>query len=134
MTTHPETYAADVSEEQHHHGVGHIAPLRALIGTGVALLILTWVTVAAASVDLGEANIWVALGIASLKGALVALFFMHLRWDRPFNSIVFVTSLGFVALFISLALTDTFEYQETKIPGDAPAVVQTIQDVGAGEQ
>jgi hypothetical protein len=36
---------------------------------------------------------------------------MHLRWDRPFNSIVFVSSLLFVSLFISIALLDKSEYE-----------------------
>ena len=117
-----------MSDHAHGHGdqVGHIAPLRYLMGTGIALLFLTWVTVAVAKVDLGEANIYVALAIAVLKGSLVALFFMHLRWDRPFNGIVFVGSLCFVALFLALSMTDTAEYQADLLQGDAPLVIDTI--------
>ena len=100
-----------------------------LIGTGLALLVLTWVTVAVAGIDLGEANIWVALGIAVLKGTLVAMIFMHLRWDRPFNGIIFVAALAFVTLFIALALTDTAEYQADLHPGDAPAVESKLQEL-----
>jgi cytochrome c oxidase subunit 4 len=49
----------------------------------------------------------VALGIASVKGALVALFFMHL-WDQTgANRLVFVTSLMFVALLIVIVLSDS---------------------------
>ena len=110
------------------HGIGHVAPLRALIGTGSLLLVLTWVTVAVAAVDLGEANIFLALGIAVLKASFVALFFMHLRWDRPFNGIVFCASIAFVALFLAFAITDSREYQGDLVPGDGKDVVQTISE------
>ena len=101
----------DSTHDDHHEGVGHVAPLRALIGTGLALMVLTWVTVAVAKIDMGEMNIYVALSVAVVKATLVALYFMHLRWDRPFNSIVFIGSICFVMLFIAIALTDTAEYQ-----------------------
>ncbi len=116
------------SSDSHDEQVGHVAPLRALIGTGLALLVLTWITVAVAAIDLGEANIYIALGIAVLKGSLVGLFFMHLRWDRPFNGIILVGSICFVALFLALAMTDTAAYQDSMIPGDSPKVVQKIAE------
>jgi len=115
-----------------HGNPGHIVPNRILIVTGIGLLILTWITVAVAKIDLGEANIYVALAIAVLKGSLVALFFMHLRWDRPFNQILFVGSLCFVALFMGLAMTDTAEYQDDLIPGDAPKVIEALAEAEAG--
>ena len=43
------------------------------------LLVLTAVTVAVSFLNLGLWNAAVALGIASLKATLVALYFMHLR-------------------------------------------------------
>jgi cytochrome c oxidase subunit 4 len=122
------TNAKDTTHDAEHHGVGHIAPIHALVGTCLALLVLTWVTVTVSRIDLGELNIWIALAVAALKGSLVALFFMHLRWDRPFNAIVFCVALAFVAMFIALAMTDTSQYQEDVIPGDAPAVRQKLQE------
>ena len=122
------TNMKDARHEAAHGGVGHVAPRRALIGTCLALLVLTWITVTVSYVDLGELNIWIALAVAAVKGSLVALFFMHLRWDRPFNAIVFCVALAFVALFIALAMTDTSEYQSDVIPGDAPAVQTKLQE------
>ncbi len=113
-------------ESAEHHGVGHIVPVRILFATGMALLVLTLVTVYAASFDFGPVNIWIALAIAVLKGSLVVLFFMHLRYDRPFNGIVFVTSLALVAFFITIALTDTKEYAPDLEKGNAPQVVQKL--------
>ncbi|MHC4653250.1 MAG: cytochrome C oxidase subunit IV family protein [Planctomycetota bacterium] len=112
-----------------HHGVGHIVPVKILLATGIALLILTVVTVWVASSDLGNVNIWVALFVAAFKGSLVALFFMHLRYDRPFNGIILVASLAFVALFISFALTDTREYAPDVDTGNAPLVEQKLGEL-----
>ncbi len=111
------------------HGVGHIVPIKTLVATGLALLVFTLITVLAAKIDLGDLNIWIALAIAVLKASLVVLFFMHLKYDRPFNGIVFVTSVAFVALFISFALTDTKEYAPDIDTGNAPKVVEALGEL-----
>ena len=103
--------------------VGHVVPIRTLLGVLTALLVLTIVTVAITLFDLGPLNIVLALAIAFVKGALVLLYFMHLRWDRPFNAIVIVSAVLFVTLFIGFALLDTFQYHPEVIPGYAPALV-----------
>ena len=48
---------------------------------------------------------------------LVALYYMHLRWDKPFNAFVFISAFAFLFLFIGFALMDTAHYQEVIIPG-----------------
>ena len=121
---------SESSQHEEHHEVGHVVPVRILFTTGIGLLILTGVTVLIADFDFGNANIWIALAIAVLKGSLVLLFFMHLKYDRPFNAVIFVASLAFVALFISFALTDTTEYAGTLNTGDAPGVVQKLTELG----
>lgn len=72
------------------------------------LLALTAATVAAAGVHFGHeaANVAIALGIASAKASLVALYFMHLRHDKPMNALIFVTGLVFLAVFLILCLID----------------------------
>ncbi|MEE9130751.1 MAG: cytochrome C oxidase subunit IV family protein [Phycisphaerales bacterium] len=122
--------ASESSQHEAHHEVGHVVPVRILFATGMGLLALTVLTVVAASFDVGNLNIWIALAIAVLKGSLVVMFFMHLRYDRPFHGVVFVTSLAFVALFISFALTDTTEYAGDLNPGDAPKVVEKLTVLG----
>ena len=105
--------------------VGHVVSLRILFGVWGALVGLTVVTVAVTYIPaelLGPFTLWVALAIAGLKATLVALYFMHLRWDRPLNGIVMVISVLFVILFVGGALTDTAEYQGDLIPGYAPAM------------
>ena len=109
-----------------HHGVGHIVPVKTLAAVGTALLVLTVVTVWAASLDFGKLNVWIALAIATVKASLVVAFFMHLKYDRPFNTIVFVVSVSLVALFISFSLTDTHEYAPDVDQGNAPEVVKKL--------
>jgi cytochrome c oxidase subunit 4 len=105
--------AHDYSRGDSHagHGMGHVVPMPILTAVFVILLVATFFTVAATWVDLGEFNLWFALGIATFKASLVALYFMHLRYDQPFNALVFVAALGFLTLFLVFTLIDTFQYQ-----------------------
>lgn len=105
---HPHTAAP-------HNFRGHVLPMKVLISTFLALLVLTWATVAVRYIDLGEANLILALAIAVLKAALVALFFMHLRYEAPFNGLILCMALLFVALFIVIALLDTTQYQPQRL-------------------
>ncbi len=108
-----------------HPRVGHLVPLRLLVATWSALLALTFLTVAASWVDFGgNWNLWIALAIAVGKASLVVLFFMHMRWERPFNAVVFISALAFFMLFVGIALLDSRAYDPLLIPGDAPALVR----------
>ena len=71
-----------------------------------ALLFLTIVTVGASYIDLGPANIVVALLIATTKASLVGLFFMHLLHDRPINAMILVAGFMFLGLLLSFCLLD----------------------------
>ena len=99
------------------HGVEpHVVPLYVLLAVFAALIVMTWLTVAATKVDLGRWNLVVAMGIATCKAALVALYFMHLRYDKPFYGLLFLTGVLFVGIFISLILLDTLEYRSDTDP------------------
>jgi cytochrome c oxidase subunit 4 len=100
--------------------VGHVTPVDLLLKIWGALVVLTVVTVAVTWVDLGSMNLIVAMGIATVKAALVCLYFMHLRWDRPVNGVIFLTAILFVAIFIAGVLLDTSVYQPDRIPDYAP--------------
>jgi cytochrome c oxidase subunit 4 len=91
--------------------LGHVVPVKVLVGVFVALTVLTYVTVRVSMLDLGQWNIWVAMGVATAKASLVALYFMHLRYDSPFNAFVFATALVFLGLFLGIVLLDSVEYQ-----------------------
>ena len=89
----------------------HVVPPWLLVTVFAALMVFTFLTVAATWYDMGHWNLWIAMGIATLKATLVVLYFMHLRYDSPFNAIVFLTALGTLFLFISFALLDSTTYQ-----------------------
>lgn len=94
------------------HATEHRQPSLLVLGATLAgLLVLTFLTVGATRFEFGAWNLWVALGIATVKATLVALYFMHLRYERPFNAIVLITALLFVMLFVGLTLQDTLQYQ-----------------------
>lgn len=103
-----------------HTNVGHVVSVRVLVTVLGVLLVLTFLTVAVTWADFGRLNVAIALLIAVVKGSLVLLYFMHLRWDRPFNALVLISSLVFVVLFIGLSLMDVAQYQAETIPGYAP--------------
>ena len=76
------------------------------------LLVLTALTVYSASVDLSyvfkSMNIVVAMVIASIKATLVGLYFMHLKYDRRLNKLVYASSFLFLAIFILITASDVF--------------------------
>jgi cytochrome c oxidase subunit 4 len=99
-----------------HHGISHVAAARVLLATGSTLLMLTLLTVLATKVDFGaNINLAVAMVIAVTKATLVILFFMHLRYDKLFHSVVFVSALLAACLFVGFTLMDTGQYQQTNI-------------------
>ena len=106
----------------HENAFVHISSVKLLLGVWIALMFGTWLTVSASNVDLGPLNIWIGLGIATAKATLVALYYMHLRWDKPFNSFVFLAAFFFLFLFIGFAMMDTGQYQVDLIPGYSPGL------------
>ena len=109
--THAENPALADAHIDGHEAHVHVVPPWILLAVFAALLFLTFATVAVTWVDFGRtANVWIALTIAAVKSALVALYFMHLRWDSPFNSVILIAALFFVALLIGIIVLDTSEY------------------------
>jgi cytochrome c oxidase subunit 4 len=84
----------------------HVAPAAFYWGIFAALVVLTVATVKVSYYDFGSANILIALLIASMKATLVAAFFMHLRHDKPFNTLILLAAFLFLSLFILLTWDD----------------------------
>ena len=118
-TEHNDAHGHD----DHGHGISHVAPVKVLLGTWIALMFLTVITVAATKVDFGSnINLALAMAIAAVKATLVVLFFMHLRYDKVFHSVLIVGGLLAAALFVGFALFDSNQYQHTIIwdPANPP--------------
>jgi len=127
MSTHSNTleHAETLKHGEHKHEHGWKGYLVILI----ILLVLTIITVTASRVDFGSstANVIIAMTIATIKASLVALFFMHLKDDKPINGLIFVSSLLFLAVFLGFCLVDAdsrFDTRPTtyKGPVDQPAL------------
>lgn len=89
-----------------------------------ALIVLTFVTWGLSRFHIpGALGIVIALVIATAKGTLVALFFMHLWDQRGANRLVFVTSLVFVALLIGLTLADYATRFPLALPPGSPGAL-----------
>src|SRR6266576_5718053 len=102
--------------DDEHHGIAHVATIKVLLATGGTLLLLTLLTVAATKIDFGaNINLGIAMVIAVTKATLVVLFFMHLRYDRLFHTVVFVSAICAASLFVGFTLMDSSQYQQTNI-------------------
>jgi cytochrome c oxidase subunit 4 len=115
VAAHAHAHAGDghaVAHGHDDHGLSHVLPVHMLVGVLFALLLLTIATVSVTSFDLGQqGNLIVAMLVATVKAGLVVAFFMHLAWDNKFHLILFLTSVLFVILFLSVSTADRGEYQ-----------------------
>ena len=95
-----------------HPPIAQVVPLPTLVGVFGVLVALTLTAVAVTAIDFGPtANLVVAMVIATIQAGLCVAVFMHLWYDRSINLLLFLTSILFVVLFISLSMIDRSEYQ-----------------------
>lgn len=114
---------AHSTEGHDSHGeLGHIVPFSIYRNVLLALLVLTVLTVVVAKVDFfdfGEWNIALAMFIASIKAILVALFFMHLKFEDKMTWTyalfpIFLLVLLMAGLFIDEPLREKHKPVEIK--------------------
>lgn len=76
----------------------HLVPQRVYFTIFAALIVLTFITVVVAFVDLGPLNNFIAMSIAITKATLVIMYFMHVRYS---DKLVWVfAGAGFLWLII----------------------------------
>ena len=90
-----------------HTNEPHVLPLSIYLGIGSILIILTAVTVYVSFIDFGPFNLMVAVIIAAVKASLVALYFMHLKYDNKLYAMFFISALFFLAVFVVITMFDT---------------------------
>lgn len=107
-TMHHHTEAEDATNVTNpEHGSHHIvtpAQYALVFGT---LLVLTGVTAAVAFVDLKWANPVIALFIACFKACVVALFFMHAKYQ---SRLIKMTIGSGIFMFLSLIVMTLSDY------------------------
>jgi cytochrome c oxidase subunit 4 len=91
---------------EHPDYVGHIIPASRYVVIWAILVVGTAITVFAATLELGVFNIVLALLIATIKGTLVVLFFMHLRYSTKLTMVTVIASIFWLFILFSLTMTD----------------------------
>ncbi len=103
----------------------HIVPTKIYIYVFAALIILTLATTEIAKVDLGWANTPVAFLIAGCKTALVALFFMHMKWSSYKIQIIAVSGVVWLVLLFAFTISDYATRDWLPVPGPWPESPRT---------
>lgn len=100
-----------------HHHAHVIVRLSTLVTVLVVLLMLTVLTVGqywiegwvsqAFNIDVPQwINVAIVMTIALIKGTLVCLYFMQLKYDNPINAIIFIICVFTAMLFVISSMTD----------------------------
>ena len=132
-----------MSDHDHaHDGDGfdvnpHISSTKQNLVILFILFALTALTLAAYNIRLGDANLFVAILIATIKATFVGAFFMHLKYDTRFHAFVFFSTVLFVGIFFALTFFDlktrdmmnhtwdSFQYARDAGLQDKPALIDT---------
>lgn len=88
------------------NGSHHIVSPTTYVMIILTLMALTGITVWAAFVDLGPFNIVVALAIATCKGTLVVLFFMHAKYSPRRTQLVIIAGIFWLAILLFMTMSD----------------------------
>ena len=99
---------ADTSIDNHHgHAPSiHITPLSTYFLIFGALSLGTILTVVASRMDLGMMNTPIALLIATIKAALVILYFMHVIHSTRLTWVTVIASFVWLAVLFVLTFAD----------------------------
>ena len=92
-----------MASEEHRQ---HVISIGIYVGIWAILMVLTAVTVFVSFIELHDWNIVLALTIATIKGTLVVLFFMHLFYSSKLTKVTVIAALFFLFLLLSLSMTD----------------------------
>ena len=95
-----------MSAHAHSKDEPHVLPVSLYLAVWGGLVVLTAITVVVAHYDFGQWNTVVAMVVATIKASLVALYFMHLRYDNKLYLIILLASLLFVSIFFTPTLID----------------------------
>ena len=77
-----------------------------MVVLGAALLVFLALTICSAYLNLGPFNTIVAMAISVTKGALIVLFFMHMRYSKPVIWIFAGAGFFWLGIMLILALSD----------------------------
>lgn len=146
-----------LSKDEAHAAHVHVTPFWPMFWVFAVLLALTALTVWSSNIHgfwIGNTHIefgatlhiLIAMSIAIVKALLVAMYFMHLKYDQPMNTAVVGATVFAVILFIGLTLGDSatravmdpMQHQKVKEGGSAhmvkdPTTGQRVYVEGLGQ-
>lgn len=85
----------------------HIVKYRTYIFVLLALLVLTFLSVAITGIDLGRLAVMGALLLATIKSSLVLWHFMHLKYESP---IIRLMVAGVLFVFLAVIIVTFLDY------------------------
>src|SRR3990170_3854805 len=94
------------SSHAHTAELPHVVATRVYFVIFGALLVLTAATVWVAFHDWGWLNTPIALGIAVVKGTLVVLYFMHVRYATRLTQVIVVSGFFWLLILFAFTLSD----------------------------
>jgi cytochrome c oxidase subunit 4 len=103
-------------EDVSSHGEHHVVPTRVYHIVFLALMILLIITLAAAAIDLGPLNVFIAVTIAVIKASLVVLYFMHVRYSTHLVKFFAGATFFWLAILFVLTLSDYFTRPVPALP------------------
>jgi cytochrome c oxidase subunit IV len=94
----------------HSNSEHHITPLNTYLKVAGALFVLTFLTIGfhAIRTYLGPFAAIIAFLIAGVKAFLVLAWFMHLKYDKPSNRIIFASGFLFLLLLFLISVMDIY--------------------------
>ncbi len=116
MSQHKDSHG---SHDHHEH---HVLPLSIYFGVFFVLMILTYITVKVSHMGLGALAIPVAMAVAIVKAGFVVGYFMHLRYDDRFLTLIFASSVLFLGVFFAFTVFDLGS-RDTWVPEERTQVV-----------
>lgn len=95
----------------------HVGGVKTYLAVFFGLIVLTVVTTAVAFVDLGRLSVAAALGIATCKVLLVALWFMHVRYSPRLTKLVVLGALLWLMILLVFTMADLMTRGDLGVPG-----------------
>lgn len=86
----------------------HVLPFKLYVNVFLSLLVLTVITVWVAQFDFGSLNTLIAMLVATVKATLVALYFMHLKYDDKMNTVCLLGGVFFLVVMFAFIAIDVY--------------------------
>jgi cytochrome c oxidase subunit 4 len=117
LTRQTLDYSVQVDPAHKDHGSHHYTPKRLYLFVFAWLVILLLATVGAAFLHLGHwGGILAAYVIASIKAALIIMYFMHVKYSNKLTWVFATASFLWLAIFLLALMTDYGMRDPRRVP------------------